>query len=414
MDIAVPFPHATRANVECNAPLSRVPYKLEKNARAAGGADAASAAAAEQRKADQAAAGRQAKEEEFQRKLRGRLRKARREQMEAEHSADRLAHEELARLSLLPRGEPTGEPAARPAPAGTASAGGGASATATAAPGRSPLEEVRHQMEAKASAARDLLLLHSGAPDDGEEEEEEEVEDGSVGADGKLEEVLPHSAWCAKSFAALASTPANVVPPFVATGDDNGSVGASCGGSMPRAPRSTVWRAGSEAKGGLIPIGSPSLGSSQVNAAVVSAVRKQAALADRVAARQDCARRAHEEREAAEREEWAEARAKAQEAAVMAEMERLAAQQARLEREIKAASAAAQAKAKSMREQKYLQAERYVVARREQLKQEVRGRRRSRQVAGWHGPRGVTRAGARHGSHTADVSSLPGCRWPIA
>ena len=92
MDVALPFPSVTRANVECNAPLSRVPYKLEKGALGTGGFDATSVAAAEQRKFDEAVAGRQAKEEEFDQKLKARLRRARTAHLVAQQNAERLAH----------------------------------------------------------------------------------------------------------------------------------------------------------------------------------------------------------------------------------------------------------------------------------------------------------------------------------
>ena len=172
MDIVLPFPHAHNANVECNAPLSRVKYRLERSAPEFE-YDAESLAHMEQSKADARELARQEHEEEFQRKLLQRLKKASIGRKGAHRNAAAVQAEQLARIRI-----------SHPIPVSMPSTSideGSASTSVTpsemasgmAAPSDVPVQSLHppaalshlqlvcQRIEEKSAAARELLLLHT-------------------------------------------------------------------------------------------------------------------------------------------------------------------------------------------------------------------------------------------------------------
>ncbi|KAL1519901.1 hypothetical protein AB1Y20_023390 [Prymnesium parvum] len=392
--ISLAFPHATRANAECNAPLSRVGVTLERGARGTYAFDAANCAEIEQRKAELAAAERKAQQDEFQRKLQQRLRKARLEQQGSQRNAAAVQGEQLRRLRLLAHSEPTTVVCHKVADESSqGSATIDSESMPPSIPGERPaltkLEEVSQSIEEKAAVARQLLLLSSAnceclPCESGEAQaragltaNEDEVGGPAVEDETSARTTLVRSLRALDGMKAL---PVRSPPrlPVGSSRDDcseasrpvtsAASTHASYGGST--LPRPTA------AADPVSVIECP-LHPAGLHAAVVASVRTQAAETDREAARQARERREHARKEAEERERRKEAQMRAQEAAMLREMERLQEEHARLKAELQAAEAAEAADARRERErqQKGLQTERYIAARRVQLKKEAAGRK---------------------------------------
>lgn len=177
MEITLPFPRATRANVECNAPLSLVEYTVERGARQTQASDAAIQAQIEQQRAESAAEERRTQKQEFRRKVLQRLKCARSQQLSWQKKTVHLQMEQLRRLRLdfsapanaahQPSLDLKGEMAPdvridQGQPSVEGSTLSGSDASYHELPSISKMEEVRLRIEEKAAMARKLMLTSTG------------------------------------------------------------------------------------------------------------------------------------------------------------------------------------------------------------------------------------------------------------